>query len=52
MEELFKDLRILHYSAVAFKVLYLLKAVLTVGIIVFSAMEAFRLFKNRQALMQ
>ncbi len=45
MQALLSDLRILKYSAMAFRILYLLKAVLTVAIIVFSALETAKFLK-------
>lgn len=52
MQDLFSDLRILKYGAIAFRILYLLKAVLTVAIIVFSALETAKFIKAGRVMQQ
>ncbi|MGN0519656.1 MAG: hypothetical protein ACI4LB_02850 [Candidatus Fimenecus sp.] len=48
MDILFRDLRILQTGAKAIRILYLLKAALTVGIIVFTASELFTAVRNKR----
>ncbi|MGN0555199.1 MAG: hypothetical protein ACI4LI_04810 [Candidatus Fimenecus sp.] len=48
MDILFRDLRILQTGAKAIRILYLLKAALTVGIIVFTASELFTAVRKKR----
>lgn len=48
MDILFRDLRILQTGAKVIRILYLLKAALTVGIIVFTASELFTAVRKKR----
>lgn len=47
MDVLFRDMRIVRIGAQLLKVLYILKTALTVGIIVFSVLEAYTALRSK-----